>query len=117
MVNHGQMQGTTTEKRIDIWAASPPVGMAIERLYQIIKEGNDKHIHFVKFETFSRSPQKEMKKIYDYLELPYFEHDFNNIEQLTEEDDKVYGIYGDHSIRPKLEPTVSNAKQILGYGS
>lgn len=117
IINHAQMQGTTTEKRIDIWAANPPVGMAIERLYQIIKEGNDKHIHFVKFETFSKSPQKEMEKIYNYLELPYFEHDFNNIEQLTEEDDKIYGIYGDHNIRPKLEPIVSDAKQILGKGA
>jgi sulfotransferase len=116
IVNHKEMSGTTTEKRIDIWSQNPPVGMALERLYQIIKEGNHKHIHFIKFETFTRSPQKEMAKIYNYLELPYFEHDFNNIEQITQEDDSIYGIFGDHKIQSTLNPSISNAKEILGKG-
>jgi sulfotransferase len=29
--NHAEMKGTTTPKRVDIWMASPPVGMALER--------------------------------------------------------------------------------------
>ena len=117
MINHKTGEGVTTEKRIDIWSNNPPVGMAMERLYQIIKEGNDKHIHFIKFETFCKSPKKEMEKIYNYLELPHFEHDFNNIEQITDEDDKVYGIFGDHTIKNKLEYAPSNAKEILGKGA
>jgi sulfotransferase len=43
MVNHANMSGTTTEKRIDAWAASQPVGLAIERLQQIFREGIDKN--------------------------------------------------------------------------
>jgi sulfotransferase len=117
LVNDGNMTGITTEQRIDIWKENPPVGLAFTRLYQIIKEGNDKHIHFVKFETFCKSPKKEMEKIYNYLELPYFEHDFNHIEQITQEDDRVYGIFGDHTIKNKLEYTPSNAKEILGKGA
>lgn len=117
LVNEGTMTGITTEQRIDIWKENPPVGLAFTRLYQIIKEGNDKHIHFIKFETFCKSPKKEMEKLYNYLELPYFEHDFNNIEQITEEDDKIYGIFGDHIIKNKLEYVPSNAKEILGKGA
>lgn len=117
MVNHQTSQGVTTESRIDIWASNPPVGMAMERLYQIIKEGNDKHIHFIKYETFTRQPEKEVEKIYDYLELPYFKHDFNNVEQITQEDDKVYGVFGDHNIKNKIEYIPSNAKEILGKGA
>jgi hypothetical protein len=52
--------------------------------------------------------------VYEYLELPYFQHDFNNIEQVTHEDDKFHGIYGDHKIKPKIEPIESNAEEILG---
>jgi len=30
--NHSEMKGTSTAKRIDSWIASPPVGLALERL-------------------------------------------------------------------------------------
>jgi sulfotransferase len=92
IVNHSQMKGTTTEKRVDIWANSQPVGLAIERLYQMIKEGIDKKVHFVRFEDFCLNPKVEMYKIYQYLGLPYYEHNYLNVEQLTQEDDSVYGI-------------------------
>jgi sulfotransferase len=114
IVDHANMNGTTTEKRVDIWANSQPVGLAIERLYQIFKEGLNEKILFVKYEDLLTNPRREMERIYNYLELPIFYHSFDRIEQITKEDDSVYGIYGDHSIRTKLEPPKSNAKEILG---
>lgn len=114
ITNHGQMVGTTTEKRIDIWGNSQPVGLAIERIYQMIKEGIDKNIHFVKFEDFCEDPKTEMIKIYQYLELPYYEHDFLNVEQITTEDDSVYGIYGDHKIKNEIKPLEDNYRDVLG---
>lgn len=114
IVNHSQMQGTTTEKRVDIWTNSQPVGLAIERLYQIIREGIDKNILFIKFEDFSQNPEQEMIKIYNYLEIPYYKHDFNNVEQLTQEDDSVYGIYGDHKIKKEIKPLIKDYKDVLG---
>jgi sulfotransferase len=97
-----------------VWAQSQPVGLAIERLYQIFKEGNNQKMLFVKFEDFSSNPKKEMERIYNYLELPYYEHDFNNVQQITQEDDSVYGIYGDHKIKSKIEPLKPDYKDILG---
>jgi sulfotransferase len=114
IVNHATMQGTTTEKRIDLWAAGQPVGLALERLLQIFKEGINKNIHFIRYEDLLINPQFEMDKIYNYLGIERYIHDFNNIEQITVEDDEVYGIYGDHNIRRKLEPLKSNANEILG---
>ncbi len=115
IVNHGQMKGTTTEKRVDIWANSQPVGMAIERLYQIFKEGKNKHILFVRFEDLCETPKTEMERIYNFFGLPYYEgHDFNNVEQITQEDDSVYGIYGDHIIKQKIEPQKKDYKEVLG---
>lgn len=115
-INHAELRNTTIEKRIDMWSQSPPIGLAMERLYSIIKEGIDQKIHFIKYETLTRQPEKEMRKVYKYLELPYFEHDFDNIKQVTQEDDSVYGIFGDHNIKAKIEPSQSNAKEILGVG-
>ena len=115
IVNHGQMKGTTTEKRVDIWSNSQPVGMAIERVYQIIKEGNNKNILFIRFEDLCENPENEMKKIYSHFGLPYYEgHNFDNVEQITQEDDSVYGIYGDHIIKQKIEPQKKDYKEVLG---
>lgn len=114
LVNHAEMTGTTTEKRIDIWANGQPVGLAFERLYQVFREGINEKMLFVKYEDLLRTPDAELKRIYNYLELPYFQHDFDNIQQITKEDDSVYGIYGDHTIKNKLEYKKSNAKDVLG---
>jgi len=116
LVDHAKMQGTTTEKRIDIWANSQPVGLAIERLYQIFRENINDKMLFVRYEDLLSNPRGEMERIYNYLELPTFYHSFDRIEQITKEDDSVYGIYGDHTIKTKLEPPKSNAKEILGDG-
>ena len=117
IVNHANMTGTTTEKRIDVWAQGQPVGLAIERLHQIFNEGIDKKMLFVKYEDLAKIPEIEMKRIYDYLEVPYYAHDFDNIQQITAEDDSVYGIYGDHTIRQKLEPLKVDYKEVLGVGA
>jgi sulfotransferase len=107
-------QGTTVPKRIDIWSQQPPVGLAIERLSEIYRTGLDKHMLFIRFEDLCLYPENTMLRIYKYLDIPAFEHDFDNIEQVTKEDDEVYGAFGDHVIRKKLQPVPSKAKQLLG---
>jgi sulfotransferase len=107
-------QGTTVPKRIDIWAQNPPVGLAFERLSEIFRMGLDSKMLFVRFEDLCLYPDTEMIRIYEYLGIPHYKHDFDNIEQVTKEDDEVYGAFGDHVIRTKLEPVPSKAKQLLG---
>jgi sulfotransferase len=114
IVNHVQMTGTTTEKRIDVWANSQPIGLAIERLQEIFKQGINQRMLFIRFEDLTRNPAEQMKRIYDFFGVSNYAHDFDNVTQLTVEDDSVYGIYGDHSIRTKVEPVKSIAKDILG---
>jgi hypothetical protein len=76
--------------------------------------GIDSKMLFVKFEDLCLYPDTEMTRIYQYLNIPFYKHDFDNIEQVTKEDDEVYGTFGDHVIRTKLEPVPSKAKQLLG---
>jgi sulfotransferase len=86
----------------------------MERLYQIVKEGINEKMLFIKFENLTQNPQKEIEKVYNFLELPQFKHDFNNVEQITQEDDQVYGMYGDHTIKSKVEPVKKDYNQVLG---
>lgn len=114
ILNWNNMQGTTVPKRIDIWAQNPPVGLAIERLSEIFRMGISDKILFIKFEDLCLRPDSQMIKIYDYLEIPYFKHDFDYVEQVTKEDDQIYGTFGDHKIRTKIEPVPSKANSLLG---
>lgn len=114
ILNWASMQGTTVPKRIDIWAQNPPVGMAIERLSEVFRTGLDKHILFVRFEDLCLYPENVTKTIYEYLGIPHYNHDFDNIQQVTKEDDEVYGSFGDHTIRTKLEMLPSKANDLLG---
>tara|TARA_R100001460_G_scaffold49854_3_gene88123 strand:- start:890 stop:1705 length:816 start_codon:yes stop_codon:yes gene_type:complete len=114
IVNWGKMEGTTTFKRVDIWAQNPPIGIAVERLQQMINEGIDKNILFIRFEDLTSNPQIELDKVYDFFEVGKYQHDFQNVEQLTQEDDTVHGIFGDHTIRKEVKPVPKTYNQYLG---
>ena len=54
-------------------------------------------------------------KFFQYLGIPNFIHDFDNINQITKEDDSVYGLGGGlHDINPVLKLKPSQADEILG---
>jgi sulfotransferase len=108
--------GTTIHKRVDEWMhPTNTIGRALERIFEIVRLGYDKDILFVKYEDLCLYPELEMQKIYDYLELPLFKHDFDNIEQKTKEDDSVYGLTDDlHLIKSKLELGKPDYHDILG---
>ena len=116
IVNPSQMQGTTVDKRIDIWANGVPVGIALDRLKDIIQQGLDKKILFIRYEDLMSNPEIEMKRFYEYIGQPYFDkHDFENVTQYTHENDAIHGIYGDHKLRPKFERLPDDFYDVLGY--
>ena len=51
--------------------------------------------HFVKYDDLVAQPEKEFRKIYQFLGEPYFNHRFNNLDQITVNglsyDDKIVG--------------------------
>jgi len=116
MRNEQEAGNTTIHKRVDEWMnPRNPVGRACERIFERIRRGDDDKILFIRYEDFCLYPESNMVKVYDYLGLTHFDHDFDNIEQVTQEDDDAFGIGKNiHTIRPKLLPKQSDANQILG---
>ena len=113
--NHAAMTGTSTAKRVDSWFASPPVGLALERLQQCFLEGTNKNFLYVRAEDLTSYPDREMNKIYNYLGLDPFKHDFDNVEQTVKEDDSVYGLSSTlHTIRQSVKPLTPDYTQVLG---
>ena len=52
--------------------------------------------------------------MYKYLELDSYAHDFQNVEQVTKEDDEVYGVFGDHKIQKSVQFKNPDYKEVLG---
>ena len=114
--NDAEARGTTIHKRVDEWMhPQNTIGRAVERIFEMNRLGYDDKILFVKAEDLCLYPDSEMIRIYQYLDVPHFKHDFDNIEQITSEDDEVYGLSKDlHTIRPSLNMKPSDADAILG---
>jgi sulfotransferase len=113
--NWNEMKGTTVDKRIDMFLnVAPPLCAPIDVIYDVIMRRIAQKCLFIKFEEFTVNPEKEIKKIYNYLEIPYYQHDFNNITQFTFENDVFYRPFGDHSIKSKIEPIPDDYLKVLG---
>ncbi len=110
----GTLNMITINNRVNRWLNGPPVGVAIARLIEAIQTGVVKHMHIIRFEDLTETPEPVMRRIYEYLEEPYFEHNFNAVEQSTQENDQLHTFYGDHRIRSKVEPPVPDFMEILG---
>lgn len=103
------------EGRTNAWLRTDqPVGLAYNRIVDAVKRGYSDRMLFVRFEDLTSKPKETMQKIYAFLDESDFEHDFNNVKQVTWEDDSIHGIKGLHDIRPKVEPVESQWQKVLG---
>jgi sulfotransferase len=108
-------QFQTIEGRCNVWVGGDqPVGLAFNRIKDALHRGFRDRMHFVHYQKLTANPQRTLREIYDFLEEPQFTHDFDNVQQITWEDDLVHGIKGLHDIRPKVEPTKSQYLKVIG---
>lgn len=86
--------------------------------YQVIKDavtmGYLDRMLFVDYNRFCNSPKSQLKRIYDFFELPGFEHDFKNIQQTENYNDVLSMMPNSHKIKPSLEKTTVNCVEYLG---
>lgn len=64
------------------------IGSALEGVQDILNRQQD--VLFVKYEDFVRDPAQMMNRLYCHLELPEFEHDFENIVNTATDPDHLY---------------------------
>jgi len=58
--------------------------------------------HYVSYRELVTRPQGTLDDIYDFLEMPKFQHDFTHIENKKQEIDAVWGLNDMHTIRPSI---------------
>ena len=103
--------------RAMFFANNAPLGPTLQSLHMAFENGYADDILFVRYEDMCTDPDTEFKRIYNYLRIPFFQHDFENVTQLVPEHDAHYGIFGDHQIHPgPIREPGSNARKVLGDG-
>ena len=105
----------TVQGRVNYWLRPDmPVGLALSRVKDALARGYADRLHFVQMDELSTKPEATMRKVYEFLGEDYFDHDFDNVAQVNQEDDAVFGFEGLHTIRPKVSPTTTNWRETLG---
>jgi sulfotransferase len=104
-------QGDLEAELLDDW--SEPIMRSYEGV-KWAKANNKGEFLFVQYDDLLNNTKSTIDKIYEFCELESFEHDFNNIVNKHPEDDTIYGMLGQHDIRPTiskrdLDVTLSDA--------
>lgn len=96
--------------------ASPngPMGLAHAGIKDAVTSGYLDRMLFVDYSRFCNSPKSQMKRIYDFFELPEYQHDFKTIVQEEKFNDLAAGLPNLHKIKPTLERTTLNCVDYLG---
>lgn len=77
------------------------------------KPENKKYIHFVEYDDLVNNTQDEIQKIYNFLEIPQYSHNYKNIDSFS-----VNGIeYHDyvkelHMVKPSIQISKTDTKDI-----
>lgn len=85
---------------LNLWFLRQPL-ISLKELLDL----NRTYLHnllIIKYEDLLTNPLYTMEKIYEFLDLPNFKHDFDSIEGF-EHNDNPHQPYGCHKIFPKLQ--------------
>jgi sulfotransferase len=99
---------TTVYSRVEsLMENSGVVGFPYTGIKQAIT-GPDKHLLFVlEYDKLPKEPEQMLKSLYHFIDEPYFEHDFNNVEASWDEYDQEIGIKL-HDVRKRVEHRTRN---------
>ena len=82
------------------------------------KECKTDEFIFINYDDLVNETSNTIKKIYDFCEWEYYNHDFNNIINEFPEDDEFYGLKGFHDIRSsiiKINNDIVLSNEVLDY--
>lgn len=72
--------------------------------------------HIVEYNDLVLNPEETMNNIYDFLELPHYEHNFNKIEKVEQDNDEAIGLPKDlHDIRKSLSQSSTSLDVLSDY--
>lgn len=102
------------ENRCRAIAGPGILGQSFDGLKKALSEGYRNNIHFVEYKDMISNPKSTMEKLYEFLGEPYYQHDFNNLKNIHQEDDaKIYGFEDMHLVRSTVNSIADLPETIL----
>jgi sulfotransferase len=82
-------------------------GHTVRFAYDCLKEaitGPQKHmVMLVEYDQLAKNPERTIRSLYNFIEQPYFQHNFDAVDCSYDEYDLEAGIKGLHKIRKRVE--------------
>jgi sulfotransferase len=91
-----------------------PLGLSHRNLKDAITMGYLDRFLFIDYNRYCNSPKSQTKRIYEFLELPYYEHNFEKIEQTESYNDLAIGLPNLHKVKPEIDKVTVNCVEYLG---
>ena len=79
------------------------IGQSYNALLECYKKGNNQYLLLVDYDDLVKNPQQELNRIYEFLNLPYYSHSFDDVTTKQDENDEVYKLEKMHDVRNKVE--------------
>lgn len=97
-------EGTNVYSRSEtLLSNSKTIGFAYAAVKQALVSEHKNSIFLLEYENLAKQPELVMKALYKFVNEPYFEHDFNNVESSFDEFDNEVQLPGLHTTRKKVE--------------
>jgi sulfotransferase len=80
---------------------SEPIMRSMRGVSEAMQSNSDEFL-FIDYSHLVSDTDEVLKSIYDFYSLDWFAHDLSNIVNHYPEDDSVYGLIGQHDIRPVI---------------
>ena len=81
---------------------SEPIMRSFEGIKYIIENEDSNNYLIISYNDLVTKTSKVINDIYEFFDLPHFEHNLTNIVNKYKENDSVYGLEGFHSVRPTI---------------
>ena len=88
----GNLSGTVYSRADDLMDEKNIVGFPYLGIKQAITSNEKTMLMLVEYDQLCKTPKEIMTAIYSFINEPYFEHDFDNVEASWEEYDSEIGI-------------------------
>lgn len=94
----------TVYTRVNRLAASDGlVGLALDALREAFWGENSGRLILVGYEALAKNPKVTLSQLYAFLDEPWFEHDFDNVEYEANDFDLALGTPNLHKVRRRVE--------------
>jgi sulfotransferase len=92
------------------------IGKGLLSLASAFYPENKGMFHIVEYNDLVFNPEKTMSGIYDFLDMPHYEHNFKKIQKLEKDNDEVLGLPKDlHDIRESISNSCTSTDILSDY--